>query len=345
MPRRGSRSSSRGSSWPPATSRPRSRSRPSEPPPRHGRRSKPQAGRRSPSSNSRSRTRRGPASGSWGSHVHRRCDGTRGRPAGLRPRETPAERRGDRCRERGERHRHGSPDGRVPGIPRAPPTREHREPDARHRAQVPATAGHDAPTHDLADDALPAAAGPDGPEAASRVPFRAQRIQGQDSGDRPGRETPAAGALPQPRRDRPPARLEVRGDPMKAIVASGKRKTAVARATLTKGRGIVRINSVPVEMYPFEIGRLKILEPLKLAGKKVDSIDIDVNVQGGGVMGQADAVRTAIARGLVQFLNDNELETLFREYDRTLIVPDTRRKLPKKPLGRGARKKRQKSYR
>ncbi len=65
---------------------------------------------------------------------------------------------------------------------------------------------------------------------------------------------------------------------MKAIVASGKRKTAVARATLTKGRGVVRINSVPVEIYPFELGRLKILEPLKLAGKKVDTIDIDVNV-------------------------------------------------------------------
>ncbi len=128
---------------------------------------------------------------------------------------------------------------------------------------------------------------------------------------------------------------------MKAIVASGKRKTAVARATLTKGRGVVRINSVPVEMYPFELGRLKILEPLKLAGRKVDSIDIDVNVHGGGVMGQADAVRTAIARGLVQYLNDQDLETLFREYDRTLIVPDTRRKLPKNPLGRGARKKRQ----
>src|SRR5438552_1790946 len=131
---------------------------------------------------------------------------------------------------------------------------------------------------------------------------------------------------------------------MKAIVASGKRKTAVARATVTKGRGLVRINSVPVEMYPFELGRLKILEPLKLAGRKVDSIDIDVNVQGGGVMGQADAVRTAIARGLVQFLNDNDLETLFREYDRTLIVPDTRRKLPKKPLGRGPRKTPQQSY-
>lgn len=132
---------------------------------------------------------------------------------------------------------------------------------------------------------------------------------------------------------------------MKVIVASGKRKTAVARATVRKGRGLVRINSVPVEIYPFELAKLKILEPLKLAGRKAEAVDIEVNVRGGGIMGQADATRTAIARGLVQYLNDEELETLFRDYDRTLIVPDTRRKLPKKPLGRGARKKRQKSYR
>ena len=131
----------------------------------------------------------------------------------------------------------------------------------------------------------------------------------------------------------------------KTIVASGKRKMAVARASLRKGHGAVRVNSVPVEIFPHELARLKILEPLKIAAKKVDTIDIDVNVQGGGVMGQADAVRTAIARGLVAYLNDPDLETQFREYDRTLIVPDTRRKLPKKPLGRGARKKRQKSYR
>src|SRR2546429_2982419 len=179
----------------------------------------------------------------------------------------------------------------------------------------------------------------------SRVPVRARRVQGDAPRDGRGRQAPAAGPFHQSGRDRAALGFKVRGRRMKAIVASGKRKTAVARATVTKGRGLVRINSVPVEMYPFELGRLKILEPLKLAGRKVDSIDIDVNVQGGGVMGQADAVRTAIARGLVQFLNDNELETLFREYDRTLIVPDTRRKLPKKPLGRGARKKRQKSYR
>lgn len=132
---------------------------------------------------------------------------------------------------------------------------------------------------------------------------------------------------------------------MKVVVASGKRKMAVARATIRKGRGLVRVNSVPVEIYPVELARMKILEPLKLAGKRAETVDIEVNVRGGGIMGQADATRTAIARGLVQYLNDEELETSFRDYDRTLIVPDTRRKLPKKPLGRGARKKRQKSYR
>ena len=62
-------------------------------------------------------------------------------------------------------------------------------------------------------------------------------------------------------------------------------------------------------------------------------------------MGQADAVRTAIARGLVAFSSDKKLEELFRQYDRNLLVNDPRRKEAKHPLGRGARKKRQKSYR
>ncbi len=132
---------------------------------------------------------------------------------------------------------------------------------------------------------------------------------------------------------------------MKVVLASGKRKTAVARATVTKGSGVIRVNSIPVEIHEPELARLKILEPLKLAGKKAEGVDIAVRVGGGGVMGQADAARTAIARGLVSYLNDTDLESLYRDYDRTLIVPDTRRKLPKNPLGRGARKKRQKSYR
>ena len=87
------------------------------------------------------------------------------------------------------------------------------------------------------------------------------------------------------------------------------------------------------------------MEPLELASDKAGKVDISVNVNGGGVMGQAAAIRTAIARGLVEFYKDEELERMFRAYDRTLIINDDRRKLPKNPLGPGARAKKQKSYR
>ena len=129
------------------------------------------------------------------------------------------------------------------------------------------------------------------------------------------------------------------------VVTSGKRKTAVARATARKGAGRVRINSIPVELFEPEIARLKMMEPLIIADEKAKGIDIDVDLSGGGVMGQACAARTAISNAIVEFLNDTELQALYKSYDRGLLVSDPRRKLPKKPGGRGARKKRQKSYR
>ena len=129
------------------------------------------------------------------------------------------------------------------------------------------------------------------------------------------------------------------------IVTSGKRKSAVARAYVKKGYGRVRINGVPLEIYGNEMSRLKVMEPLLIAGDKASTVDIDVRVRGGGFMGQASAARTAIARALVAYFKDRELEAVLRQYDRSLLVNDPRRKLPKKPLGRGARKKRQKSYR
>lgn len=129
------------------------------------------------------------------------------------------------------------------------------------------------------------------------------------------------------------------------VTESGKRKTAIARATVRNGAGRVRINGVPLEIYQPEIARLKISEAVALAHNKAGTVDIDVDVRGGGVMGQASAARTAIARSLVSFLGDDELAQLYRQYDRSLLVNDPRRKLPKKPCGRGARKKRQKSYR
>ena len=132
---------------------------------------------------------------------------------------------------------------------------------------------------------------------------------------------------------------------METVNTSGKRKTAVARAVVKEGTGKVTINKIPLEIYNPELARLKIQEPLGLASEKASKVDIAVNVSGGGVMGQAEAVRTAITRGLIDYYKDEELEAMFRAYDRSFVINDTRRKLPKKPLGQGARAKRQKSYR
>ena len=126
---------------------------------------------------------------------------------------------------------------------------------------------------------------------------------------------------------------------------SGKKKTAIARATVRDGDGKVRINSQPVELVEPELARLKMLEPFRIAGDEREQVDIDVSVEGGGISGQADAVRTAIARGVVQHLSDAELRDAFMEFDRSLLVNDVRQSEPKKWGGPGARARYQKSYR
>jgi small subunit ribosomal protein S9 len=129
------------------------------------------------------------------------------------------------------------------------------------------------------------------------------------------------------------------------VQTTGKRKEAIARATVRKGTGRVHINRLPLEIIEPELIRHKIQEPLLMVGDRWKTLDIEVHVEGGGVMGQASAARTALARGLLEWINDAALREMFKRYDRSLIVNDPRRKLPKRPGGRGARKRRQKSYR
>ncbi|WP_292000386.1 30S ribosomal protein S9 [Caldivirga sp.] len=137
---------------------------------------------------------------------------------------------------------------------------------------------------------------------------------------------------------------EVNGQ--KVVIATGKRKTAVARAVIRPGSGIVKINGVPLTIWPMEVARLKMMEPLALAGRDlVNKVDIDVTVSGGGFMGQASAVRMAIARGLVEYFQSKELLNLYMLYDSTMIKGDERRTEPKKPGLKHARSKRQKAYR
>jgi small subunit ribosomal protein S9 len=126
---------------------------------------------------------------------------------------------------------------------------------------------------------------------------------------------------------------------------SGKKKTAIARATVRDGEGQVRVSAQPVELVEPELARLKMLEPFRIADDLREAVDVDVSVEGGGTMGQADATRTAIARGLVQHTNDAELRDAFMEFDRSLLVNDVRQRESKKWGGPGARARYQKSYR
>lgn len=132
----------------------------------------------------------------------------------------------------------------------------------------------------------------------------------------------------------------------KIIAISGKRKTATARATIRAGRGRIRINNVPLEIFEPQTARLKIMESvLQVEDELRSQIDINIKVSGGGFMGQAEATRMAIARGLLRWTKSKHLQSIFTEYDRTMLAGDPRRKESKKFGGPGARAKRQKSYR
>ncbi len=135
---------------------------------------------------------------------------------------------------------------------------------------------------------------------------------------------------------------------IKPFVVVGKRKVAVARAYVKKGKGRIRINKFSIDSYLPELMRMKILEPVLIAGKeKIKDVDIDVNVRGGGVVAQAEAVRQAIAKAILRLDKSEAIRKKFVEYDRSMIAFDPRRNEPSKPSRsrKGPRRKRQTSYR
>ena len=131
----------------------------------------------------------------------------------------------------------------------------------------------------------------------------------------------------------------------RVLLVSGKRKTAIARAVVKNGSGNATINGIPLALYTPEIARIKITEPIVLSGERSKTIDFSVKVTGGGFMGQAEAARMAIAKGLIAWTRSSELRKAMINYDRTMLAGDPRRKEPKKFGGPGARRREQKSYR
>jgi len=130
------------------------------------------------------------------------------------------------------------------------------------------------------------------------------------------------------------------------LTLAGKRKSAVAKATIQEGTGKVIVNKIPYENLTF-FHKLLISEPIEITKKLLGNFNFDISVKiaGGGHEGQIDAARIAISKALVAFTKSAELRKAFLEYDKGMLVADTRRKETYKPGDSKARAKRQKSYR
>ncbi len=81
--------------------------------------------------------------------------------------------------------------------------------------------------------------------------------------------------------------------------ATGRRKNAIARVRLTPGTGLITINERPIDNYfGRETSKMVLVEPLTLVEQK-DKLDVAISVKGGGLSGQAGAIRHGIARALI----------------------------------------------
>lgn len=123
--------------------------------------------------------------------------------------------------------------------------------------------------------------------------------------------------------------------PEKTFYATGKRKSSIARVWLKPGEGKITVNDRELETYfPLDTSRVMIFQPLELTGT-LGQFDISVNVQGGGIRGQAGAIRHGITRALLTVKDE------FREMLKKagLITRDPRVKERKKYGQKGARKK------
>ncbi|KAG9128965.1 hypothetical protein Leryth_014738 [Lithospermum erythrorhizon] len=141
--------------------------------------------------------------------------------------------------------------------------------------------------------------------------------------------------------------------PKNSVQCFGRKKSAVAVSHCKQGKGLIKINGVPIELVQPEILRAKACEPVYLLGADAfRHVDMRIRVKGGGHTSQIYAIRQSIAKALVAYAQkyeDEQKKKLIKDilvsYDRTLLVADPRRCEPKKFGGRGARSRFQKSYR
>jgi small subunit ribosomal protein S9 len=134
----------------------------------------------------------------------------------------------------------------------------------------------------------------------------------------------------------------------KTIVVKAKRKTTVARAYIKPGKGEIRINGQDINTLESQAAKDLIMEAIVISDLARDSlkkVNIQINIYGGGVSSQIQAARGVLAKGLVEFSKSDALKREYLNYDRSLLIDDTRRVEPKKFKGPKARARFQTSYR
>ena len=128
---------------------------------------------------------------------------------------------------------------------------------------------------------------------------------------------------------------------IRKFYGTGRRKTSVARVTLTPGKGNIIVNGKDVnEYFPFDVLVMDLKQPLE-ATNNLETFDINVNVKGGGFSGQTGAIRLGITRALLEYDKENEgKEDSYRKTLKALgfVTRDSRSKERKKYGLKGARR-------
>ncbi|MBD8491154.1 30S ribosomal protein S9 [Echinicola sp. CAU 1574] len=122
---------------------------------------------------------------------------------------------------------------------------------------------------------------------------------------------------------------------MEVINTIGRRKTSVARIYMKPGKGEITVNNRSIESYfPFDLHQIVVKQPLTLVNE-AEAYDIKINVDGGGIKGQAEAARMAISRALCE-INEEHRPALKKE---GFLTRDPRMVERKKPGRRKARRR------
>ncbi|MCL4378926.1 MAG: 30S ribosomal protein S9 [Candidatus Marsarchaeota archaeon] len=152
----------------------------------------------------------------------------------------------------------------------------------------------------------------------------------------------------EPKARRPVTRRKSAKKTVKVVLVKSKRKEAIARASAKVGKGRILINKRSIDSVESDVYRSAIEEPINISSitkELAGRMEMKISAKGGGASGQAQAIRSAVAKAISKFADTDTVRKEYMRYDRSLLVDDYRRVEPKKFNGPKARARNQTSYR